>query len=118
MLFLSFRYGADLGRSRLVELSCDYDVELFTEPPRQGHVPLLLDISPLEYSKVINYRFWLEKADWASWTKTLEQLSEGTPEIDDCNEIWSRIKQSISEASDKFIPTKKIMQSEYPFLER
>ena len=33
---------------------------LFTGTPRRGHVPVLLDISPLEYSKVVNDRMWSE----------------------------------------------------------
>ena len=48
---------------------------------------VLLDISPLEYAKVVNNRLWLEKANWASWTNLLEDLSEGIMEIDDCNDI-------------------------------
>ena len=82
-------------------------MELFIGAPRRGHVPVLLDISPLDYSKVGNDRFWLEKLDWASWTNTLQELSKDIMEIDDCNEIWSRIKQSKSEASNKLIRTKK-----------
>ena len=65
--------------------------------------------------KVVNSRLWLEKADWTSWTNTLEDLSKDIMEIDDCNEIWSRIKQSISEASDKFFPTKKSCHHSNPF---
>ena len=64
------------------EQSSDYDVELFTGAPRRGHVPVLLDISPLEYSMVVNDRMWSEKADWDIWTKTLEVLSEDIMEID------------------------------------
>ena len=78
-------------------------------------MPVLLDISPLEYSKVVNSRLWLEKADWTSWTITLEDLSKDIMEIDDCNEIWSRIKQSISEASDRFIRTKISCHHSKPF---
>ena len=76
---------------------------------------VLLDISPLEFSKVVNSRLWLEKADWTSWTNTLEDLSKDILEIEDCNEIWSRIKQSINEASDKFIPTIKSCHHSKPF---
>ena len=81
-------------------------------------MPVLLDISPLDYSKVGNDRLWLEKPDWTSWTNTLEELSKDIMEIDDCNEIWSRIKQSISEASDKLIRTKKIMPPQSALLAR
>ena len=94
------------------EQSCDYDLELFTGAPRRGHVHVLLDVAPLDYSKVVNDRLWLEKVDWASWTKTLEELIQDKMEIDDCNETWSRIKQSISEASDKFIETKSSCHKE------
>ena len=78
-------------------------------------MPALLEISPLEYCKVVNSRLWLEKADCTSWTNTLEDLIKDIMEIDDCNEIWSRIKHSISEASDKFIPTKKSCHHSKPF---
>ena len=84
-------------------------MELFTGPPQRGHVPVLLAISSLEYCKVVIDRLWIEKVDWANWTKTLEDLSGDIMEIDDCNEIWSMIKQSINEASNEFIPTKTIM---------
>ena len=104
-----------LTQHTFFELSCDYDVELFTEAPRQCHEPVLLDISPLEYSKVVYSRLWLGKADWTSWTNTLEYLSKDILEIDDCNEILSGIKQSISEASDKFTPTKKSCHHSTPF---
>ena len=66
-------------------------------------MPVLLYISPLEYSKVIFDRLWLGKVDWASWTNTVEKLSEDKIKIDECNEIWSKIEQSISEASDNLI---------------
>ena len=95
-----------LTQHTFCELSCDYDVELFTGAPGRGHVPVLLDFFPMEYSEAVNDRLWLEKADWASWTSTPEERSEDIMEIDDCKEVWSRIKQSISEASDKFIPNK------------
>ena len=110
-----FIFSGKMTQHTFFELSCNYDVELFTGAPRRGHVPVLLDISPLEYSKVVNSRLWLEKADWTSWTNTLEDLSKDIMEIDDCNEIWSRIKQSISEASDKFFPTKKSYHHSKPF---
>ena len=90
-------------------------MELFTGATRRSHVPVLLDISPLEYSKVVISRLWLEKIDWTSWTNTLEDLSKHIMEIDDCNEIWSRIKQSISEASDKIIPTENSCHHSKPF---
>ena len=70
-------------------------MELFTGGPRRGIVPVLLDISPLQYSEVVNDRVWLEKADWASWTKTVEELSEDVMEINGNHET-----------SHKFIPTK------------
>ena len=104
-----------LTQHTFLELSCDYDLELFTGAPRRGHVPVLLDISPLEYSKVGNGRLWLEKADWASWTSILEDPSEDIMEIDDCSEIWSRTKQSKNEASGKFIPTKNSCHHSKPF---
>ena len=84
-----------LTQHTFFELSCDYDVELFTGAPRRGHVPVLY-ISPLEYCKVVNSRLWLEKVEWTCWTNTIEDLSKGIIEIDDCKDIWSRIKQSIS----------------------
>ena len=90
-------------------------MELSTGAPRRSHMPVLLAISTLEYCKVVNDLLCIEKTDWASWTKTLEELSEDIMEIDDCNEIWSRIKQSINEASDEFIPTKKSCQHSKPF---
>ena len=104
-----------LTQHTFFELSCDYDVELFTGAPRRGHVPVLLDVSPLEYFKVVNSRLWLEKVDWTSWASTLEDLSKDVLEIDDFNEIWSRIKQSINEASYKIIPTKKSCHHSKPF---
>ena len=36
-------------------------------------------------------------------------------EIDVCNEVWSRIRQSISEGSVKIIPTKKSSHRSKPF---
>ena len=63
----------------------------------------------------VNSRLWLEKADWTSWANTLEDLSKDIMEIDDCNKIWSRIKQSISEASDNFIPTETSCHHSKPF---
>ena len=46
--------SAKLNQHTFFELSCDYDVEMFTGALRRVHMPLLLDISPLEYSKVVN----------------------------------------------------------------
>ena len=45
-----------LTQHTFFELSGQYDVELFTGAPRRGHVPVLLDISHLESSKVVNDR--------------------------------------------------------------
>ena len=78
-------------------------------------MPVLLYISPLEYSKVIFDRLWLGKVYWASWTNTVEKLSEDIIKIDECNEIWSKIEQSISEASDNLILIKKSGHHSKPF---
>ena len=76
------------------------------------HNHLQIEFSIIKYG---DHTLWIENADRASWTKTLEVLSENKMEIDHFIEIWSRIKQSIGEASGKIIPTKKSCHQSKPF---
>ena len=101
------------------QLTTDTETELFTGAPQRGHVPVFLTSQVPAQQTKCSSKPWLEKADWESWSRLLEERCDEiiarTLDADDLEIRWDNIMTTIDQATSRCIPLKVISRHSKPF---
>ena len=99
----------------------DEEVELYSGAPNRGHFPLITELTTsgnCTNSPVIE-KLDIDKMKWDDWTQHIEQkILENSPVFstgDDPYTIWNSLNEILTQATDKFCPSKKSSVHSRPY---
>ena len=97
-------------------LTTDKETELFTGAPTRGHIPVCLELKLSAEPHAVQFKPWIEKADWESWRNFLEQeICDPFNWNDEPECCWKSLKSILTEATTLYIPTKRTNRNSKPF---
>ena len=97
-------------------LTTDDETEFFNGAPTRGHILVCLVLKLSAEPHAVQFKPWIEKADWKSWRNFLEQeFCDPLNWNDDPERCFESLKGLLTEATNLFFPTQRTNRNTKPF---